>query len=980
MRKSGLNPRRWRGRTLAAFTAAAVVATGAVTAAPAAADPKPNPGKAHDVDGHGPRDVDNRRGGKAPTAKQKAAADRVGGAKVRWNSLGQPEAVGPDKALATGLTGDPVAAARQYLLGNQDLYALDAPAVAAMEPLLVQQLGTGNVVLLRQTFGGLPAGHDGLVSILIDKGNVVRVTSSLTRDTAAPEPATLSAADAVAAALADAGLTAGQVSEPDVIEVGVPTPEDGVRAAYQVSLVSTDADNPTAYSTFVDARTGGILVREDMVDFDSDNPTWAVFPATAPQTLPAGTDPRVTWCFTPAANCIKPVKDAASGKAWDVNQVTGQPTFTSSGNAANNVVQWGGGVAAFPAATRTDRNYTYPFTDAWHEAKCNPDVFTAAGRNDGDAAVSNLFAMHNRMHDFSYHLGFTEAAWNMQVVNIQPGGLGNDPEQGRAQSGALSGSRNNANQSTGRDGQAPTTNMYLWQPVAGSAYPPCVDGDYDMTVIGHEYTHAITNRMIAGPNNGITGTQGGSMGEGWGDLVAAEYLFENGLRAAGDTPFVTGAYVTGNMHEGIRDYDASKSPLNYSDFGFDLVGPEVHADGEIWVATNLRVRQEFINRYGLGTPELQQQCADGAVDAASCPGNRRWIQLMFDSYLLQAASGATMTSMRDNMLAADLVRFGGANQDIIWKAFAESGLGEGATGSSSDTDPTPSFHSPYADNATVTLRPMAGSSGANVTLYVGDYEARVTPVADTDPSTPLPDTFQILPNTEFHFVVNGKGWGSQKFTASFKPGKAQDLKLKLPQNVASSTLGAVASGDGVNVDKINDETEGTNWASVNGVAGKQVTIDLAGDKPVNVHSLNVSAMLRPALRGDVDASTANQNRFSALRSFAVLTCDATTADCSKDSSYTETFRSTDDAFPGGAWRPVAPQLNLRAFDIHPTLATHVRVVVLTSQCTGNPLYAGEQDNDPRANTDCAANSQFRNEVRIAEVQVFGSSGKITPEQ
>ncbi len=80
--------------------------------------------------------------------------------------------------------------------------------------------------------------------------------------------------------------------------------------------------------------------------------------------------------------------------------------------------------------------------------------------------------------------------------------------------------------------------MFLWQPQAGAAYPPCVDGDYDMTVIGHEYTHAITNRMIAGPDAGISGFQGGSMGESWGDLTAAEYLFENGFRAPGDTPFV----------------------------------------------------------------------------------------------------------------------------------------------------------------------------------------------------------------------------------------------------------------------------------------------------------------------------------------------------------------------------------------------------------------------------------------------------------
>src|SRR5262249_39104299 len=148
-----------------------------------------------------------------------------------------------------------------------------------------------------------------------------------------------------------------------------------------------------------------------------------------------------------------------------------------------------------------------------------------------------------------------------------------------------------------------------------------------------------------------------------------------------------------------RDYDAENSPLNYSDIGFDLVGPEVHADGEIWVATNLRIRDAFMHRYGHGTPKLQLQCANGQVAVAACPGNRRWMQLVFDSYLLQANSQVTMQNMRDNMLAADMVRFGGANQDLLWNAFAESGMGQDATTTGgADTDPTPSFASPTADN------------------------------------------------------------------------------------------------------------------------------------------------------------------------------------------------------------------------------------------------------------------------------------------
>ncbi|HKT03429.1 MAG TPA: M36 family metallopeptidase, partial [Rugosimonospora sp.] len=887
---------------------------------------------------------------------------------VRWNAFGTPETLGQGKPLATGLPGGAEAAARQYLTQNAALFGIPPASVSTMDTLLRQPVGAGTVVLLRQRFGDLPAGHDGLVSILVAGGTVLRVTSSLARDTGAPPPATLAPQDGVAAAVRDAGLPADQVASTDVHLVAVPAPGGGPRAAYQVTLAGTDTADPTAYTTYVDARTGAVLVRDDLVDFDSDNPLWSVFQATPPARTAPGTDPRVRWCLSPAPGCVRTVRDAASGQAWDVDLGTGTPTDTSSGNSAQNVVHWGAGTADFPATPSPERDYTYPFTDQWHNSRCDPAAFTSAQRVDGDAAVTNLFAQHNRMHDWAYHLGFTEATWNMQAVNLVPSGLGGDAEQGRAQSNALTGSRNNANQATPADGLKPLTNMFLWQPVAGSAYPPCVDGDYDMTVIGHEYTHAISNRMIAGPDSGITGYQGGSMGEAWSDLAAIEYLSEYGLRAPGDTPFVVGAYVTGNNDIGIRNYDGSRSPLNFADLGYDLVGPEVHADGEIWVAANLRLRAALIRRYGAGTPALQRRCADGQVPVAACPGNRRWIQLTFDSFLLQAASAVGMLDMRDNLLAADQARFGGADQDLIWNTFAASGMGSGASGTAADTDPTPSFASPDAANATVTLRPVGESAGAAVRLYVGDYEARSVPVADTDPATPIPDTFQIVPGTTFDFVATAPGFGSHRFTMSFAPHATQQLPLNLPRNLASIASGATVTGDGVNLDRVADDTEATDWASLDGVSGKQVTVHLAGAAPRLVTRVNVSALLRPALIADADPGT--QNRFSALRSFRVLACDAAVADCTRDASYRTVYRSAPDAFPGGAFRPTASQLNLRTFRIPPTFATHLRLVVDSSQCTGNPRYAGEQDNDPAAATDCATASPAAPQVRIAEFQAF----------
>jgi hypothetical protein len=474
--------------------------------------------------------------------------------------------------------------------------------------------------------------------------------------------------------------------------------------------------------------------------------------------------------------------------------------------------------------------------------------------------------------------------------------------------------------------------------------------------------------MVAGPDSGLSGFQGGSMGEAWSDLVAAEYLAENNLRAPGDTPFVIGGYVTGNTTTGIRNYDDSKTPLNFADLGYDLVGPEVHADGEIWVAANLRVRAAFVRRYGSGTPSSQARCAEGDVAADACPGNRRWMQLVFDSFLLQASGAASMVDMRDNMLAADLVRFGGANQDLIWGAFAESGLGQDAVGTGSDVDATPSFASPYANNATVRLSPLGDAAGKVVRLYVGDYEARAVPVADTDPETDLPDTFQILPNTPFRFVAAGPGLGERRFSTLFLAGRSQDLRLNLPTNLASTTAGASVSGDGVNLGMIADDTEATDWASLDGVAGRQVTVDLAGDAPQPVSVVNVSALPRPAIAGDADPGP--QNRFSGLRSFVILACDATVADCAQDAGYHTVYTSAPDAFPGGAFRPVASQLNLRTFTFNPAMATHLRIRVVASQCTGGPRYAGEQDADPAAATDCGTASPFATQVRIAELQAY----------
>jgi hypothetical protein len=928
--------------------------------------------------GADPKDKDNRKGTVAPSQQQRDLAGSLG-VRARWNDFGTPAVLAPTRApLAEGLSTAPVAAARAYVARNRELLGLTARAAGALEVVTVAPMGAGAAVLLRQRFGDLAAGIDGLVTIGVRDGKVFHVSSSLARDASAPPPATLSAQDAARNAARDAGLDLSAVRSIDL--VAVPTPLGGPRAAYHVVLIG--AGEPLAYSTFVDARDGSVLVRQDLVDHEVDNPTWEVFPST-PRVDYSSTNTRVTWCFGPLARgCDEVVGTSASPLAWDVTAESEKPTNTTDGNNALAVHNWFsndpfdvGKETATPSPTR---DYRYGWTNQWFQEKCSPAVFDTAQRNDIDAARANLFAMHNRMHDWSYHLGFTEAAFNLQDDNFKRGGKQNDPEQGNAQAGGVTGgpptfaARDNANQITPPDGHPPITNMYLWQSIAGVFYAPCVDGDFDMTVIGHEYTHAISNRMVAGPVGDLEGPQAGAMGESWSDLMAMEYLNEHGYLPAGQNPYTIGAYVTSDGAAGIRNYNMSDSPLNYSDVAYDLVGQQVHADGEIWSATNFDIRQAFIGRYGAGDAALQKSCANGATPVTSCPGNRRWAQLVFDAWLLMAAETVSMVDARDAMLAADRIRFGGANQDLLWNAFAKRGLGEGAfSNTNADADPRPNFTSPFATEAVLRFRPIGedGQAVAGAQLFIGRYQARAVPVADTDPATSLGEAVSVVPGT-YELVARAPGRGLVRVDpVTVSAGQVRDLPVRMLVNLASGVEGATAAGDGVNLARLIDDDEATTWASLGSpVAGRQVTVDLAGGVQ-QVRRVQVSAMLRPPITGDPDPGT--QSRFSALRQFRVLACEAKgTVDCSRAADFTPVFTSPADAFPSIAPRPRAPELIIRSFDLPPTRATHLRLEVVTNQCTGAPDYAGEQDSDPRANTDCSTASPQARNVRAAEFQAF----------
>src|SRR5918996_6505388 len=785
-----------------------------------------------DVQGEGLQasDVDSRTATLAPTEAQTAAVERLG-AEVRWNEFGTPQSlIRYGGFLATNLRADNAAgAARAWVEANRSLFRLGSLAGLELQNDVRLPRSNGHAVVFRQTVGGLPTATDGVLVVGVvgtpKRGwDVAYVSSRVTGDTTLAGTAELSPVEAWVESAQKVGesVSTGEVSvsgrekgwtlldvegfdQPQSVRAAAfPTPTSGPLRAYETTVLDTpESGQIEGYWQVVDADTGAVLFRESIVDHAADNPAWRIFPAypevttlnAFPWSYPSD-DTRELWCWDNAPGCDRAVANPAARVPWDTDARTETPTFTTVGNAADSFELWfipdddEGEPGTGYQPTSATRDYVYPWTNVWFETGCDPANFVVGSGNDIDAAVTNLFAMHNRMHDWSYFLGFTEELWNAQDYNFGSPTLENDRLLGRAQSGAVvPGSRDNANMATRPDGMSSITNMFLWQPIAGGFYAPCVDGDYDMAVIGHEFAHMVENRMI-GKGNRRMGEHAGAMGESVSDLMAMEYLNEYSFVTGGVQRFAVGAYATGNTVEAIRNYNMSwqpagrfpqeardhdTNPLNFSDVGYDIVGPQVHADGEIWSATNFDLRSLLNQRYGSGNPNIQRQCADGELAATSCPGNRRWIQLMFDSFLLQPTT-PTFLDARDAILASDVMRFGGANQDLLWLGFARRGFGFAAsvTGTQ-DVLPVPSWESPLHDEATLTFEAFAkDEGGAAITdfdVYVGDYEARSVAIDTTEPFVPGPQR-------GYNFVAVAPGYGHVRFAVrNLSPGENRTISI-----------------------------------------------------------------------------------------------------------------------------------------------------------------------------------------------------------
>ena len=162
------------------------------------------------------------------------------------------------------------------------------------------------------------------------------------------------------------------------------------------------------------------------------------------------------------------------------------------------------------------------------------------------------------------------------------------------------------------------------------------DGDLDSDIVFHEYGHGLTWRMIGS----MSGPMSGALGEGMSDVLA--------VILDGDDRM--GEYSASDPL-GIRSAPYTNYPRTYG----DVTGANgVHFDGEVYGAIGWKLL-ELYTAGGLTNTDLLRDLVQGMRFTPAAPNFQQ---------------------MRDGILAATAT-----NDCKVWTAFAQYGVGEGATSS-----------------------------------------------------------------------------------------------------------------------------------------------------------------------------------------------------------------------------------------------------------------------------------------------------------
>lgn len=877
----------------------------------------------------------------ARTAASALLAKAGSGTRATWDErFGTLRSVRTDGYLTAATSGSAVDVARGWLRANAAAFGLSAAQVDALAVVRDHALPTTDthVVDFVQTTSGVAAARGGRLNVAVTKdgrilsyagdptpgadltgGWLLGEATALVKVAGALAPGVAYAPTATGTQAGYTTYASGPFGGPSYVKKVTFGTKAGPVAAYKVYFIKSPQE---AWEVVVDGTTGRTLYRTSVVDFEGD-----------PQGTVYDNYPGAAHGGQPRQQSFGPTAQSPQGWVDPTGLVgTGVTTY---GNNADTYANWSnylGPVDNAPRPVAPTGNFSYTYTNQWAATK--GQTVPPSYAQDLDPAATNLFFQHNRIHDEYYALGFTETAGNFQLDNGSNGGMGGDPIRGLVQAGAASGGnptytgRDNAYMLTLDDGIPPWSGMFLWEPIDDAFEGPYRDGSFDMSVIQHEYTHGLSTRYVAG-GSALGSHQAGSMGEGWSDWYALNHGFNAGLL----TQPIVGDYVTGNPTRGIRNWNYDQNPTTFGDIGYDLTGPEVHADGEIWTATLWDLRKALVARYG---------ATQGAEVAA---------RLVTDGMPLTAPDPSFLDA-RDGILSADLDRYHGDNTDLIWSVFAKRGAGASAhSNTGDDTDPTPAFDHPVAArNGTVALTLVNATTGqpiSNAKVILGRFEARVTPLVRTGSSGGA--SIKALAGT-YPLTIQAPGFGVQTIDAfAVTAGRNTAKTIKLAPNLASTAAGAQvvsvsSEDDGAPAKFAFDDTAASVWSTKPGTTAynagpdQRVTVKLAA--PATVSSLRVSAY-----------KATNASRFVALKDFTVQT--------STDGVSWTTARTGGFAY--AAPRPTAPDLNFATFALaKPVKAAYLRFFIDSVQ------------------------GDTTTSAQVADIEVFGAgatvaNGSVTPD-
>jgi extracellular elastinolytic metalloproteinase len=653
---------------------------------------------------------------------------------VRVDPLtGTPRFVGRLDGALTGRSGrQPLAVALSYLRGHAAAFGLDRDDLDRLDLTRRYRSRSGlSHLQLAQTYRGIPAFGAGVTANVDAQGRLVNLVGAPRPDLAVRQVTPrLGSAAAMRRARRDVGdsgsLATRGPGRDRASLVLFPGPRK-VRLAWRVLVF---ADSGHVYDSVVDARSGEVLHRHDLLHQATGfvHRNYPGASAGGTQTIQAfstsGNDPWLTAFDRLEGNNAVAYSDQGD------NLYTGLGpgnTPTPAPAAANLVApdsDPGTTSAAWSGVQATEGNQGVLHRSC-PASGCTWNGFNSSfsWTNNRKQAATQAFYFVNTFHDHLRSdpgIAFDEGSGNFEAVNSPGIGSGNDPvhvqvdDGGSLESGTwpdCEDHSNNANMTTLPEGESPKMQMYLFTGFCDTGVND-VNGADDGFVVYHEYGHGLSGRLITDSSGyeALGSDQAGAMGEAWSDWYAHDFLVEQGLEADSgngslpNTPYEGLPFRTQPMNCPVGS-GAPACPhggYTYGDFGKIAGGAEVHADGEIWGDTLWDLRRAM----------LAAHPADGVL---------RTRAIVTDGMRLSPPE-PTFLDMRDAILQAEAAR-GFGDHNLVLSVFTHRGMGLCAsiTGGT-DTSPKEDFRAP----------------GANCSASVGGSKPQPAPVSPPGPASSPP--------------------------------------------------------------------------------------------------------------------------------------------------------------------------------------------------------------------------------------------------